>query len=34
MMEKARRAADHFHGELVRAAGKILARALGIREAR
>ena len=34
MMEKARRAADRFHGELVRAAGKILARALGIREAR
>lgn len=34
MMEKARRAADRFHGELVRAAGKILARALGIREPR
>jgi hypothetical protein len=34
MMEKARRAADRFHDELVRAAGKILARALGIREAR
>jgi hypothetical protein len=34
MMEKARRAADRFHGELVRAAGKILARTLGIREAR
>jgi len=34
MMEKARRAADCFHGELVRAAGKILARTLGIREAR
>jgi len=34
MMEKARRAAHRFHGELVRAAGKILARTLGIREAR
>jgi hypothetical protein len=34
MMEKARRAADRFHGELIRAAGKILARTLGIREAR
>jgi hypothetical protein len=34
MMEKARRAADRFHGELVRAAGKILARTLGIRETR
>jgi hypothetical protein len=34
MMEKARRAADIFHGELVRAAGKILARTLGMRESR
>lgn len=34
MMEKARRAADRFQNELVRAAGKILARTLGIREAR
>jgi hypothetical protein len=34
MMEEARRAADRFHGELVLASGKILARALGIRAAR
>jgi hypothetical protein len=34
MMEKARRAADKFHGELVRAARKIMARGLGIRAAR
>jgi hypothetical protein len=34
MMEKARRASDRFHGELVHAAAKILARTLGIREAR
>jgi hypothetical protein len=34
MMEKARRAADRFHGELVRAAEKILARTLGMRESR
>jgi hypothetical protein len=34
MMEKARRAADRFHGELIRAAGKILARTLGMREPR
>jgi hypothetical protein len=34
MMEKARRAADRFHGELVRAARKILARTLGMREPR
>jgi hypothetical protein len=34
MMEKARRAADRFHGELVRAAGNILTRTLGMRPAR
>jgi hypothetical protein len=34
MMEKARRAADRFHGELIHAAGKILARTLGMREPR
>jgi hypothetical protein len=34
MMEKARRAADRFHGELIRAAGKLLARTLGMRTAR
>jgi hypothetical protein len=34
MMEKARRAADRFHCELVLASGRILARALGIRATR
>lgn len=34
LMEKARRAADRFHGELMRAAGKMMSRALGMREAR